>query len=116
MQNCSNPEIAEENVNSLYVSLSRQAEKMQSAIMASLMVETAEWRSVRVVCRWPLLTAQVAGVSRTTWSNPGPNAHTVTTDAAMKVRKATARHSIFRHGSISSAQPVGIMAIGNLFG
>ena len=34
----------------------------------------------------------------------------------MKVRKATARHSTFRHGSISSAQPVGIMAIGNMSG
>lgn len=34
----------------------------------------------------------------------------------MKVRKATARHSIFRHGSISSAQPVEIMAIGNMSG
>ena len=34
----------------------------------------------------------------------------------MKVRKATARHSTFRQGSISSAQPVGIMAIGNMSG
>jgi hypothetical protein len=45
MQNCSNPEIAEDKVNWLYVSLAALApgRKMRSAIMASVTVETAEW-------------------------------------------------------------------------
>jgi len=61
----------------------------------------------------PMAAANCAspGVSRTTWSNPGPNAHTVTTDAAMKVT------ALDLSPRLDQRRPAGwIMAIGNMSG